>query len=110
MSGDITASSLARQGPCAPGYRVPIPTEWYSAITIITGKTSWSGSERNILQNTLKLPMAGRRVYTTGAYNLEGTNGAYWSSYPTGNFAYSLVFYTSGITNPMTSSLSKAVG
>jgi uncharacterized protein (TIGR02145 family) len=77
---------------CPQGYKVPTEAEWDSVrLTDNTGATvatnNWgtatnygSNGAAGGLASTLKLPLPGRRLNTTGALDNVGTHGAYWSS------------------------------
>lgn len=84
--------------PCAPWYKVPSNGDWVSIHTAGSWWTSWTN-----MQNALKLPYAGRRLFTNGALSSPGTNGFYWSTTPDTSRARNLHFYSSSV-NPSHSS------
>jgi uncharacterized protein (TIGR02145 family) len=61
--------------PCPSGYR--LPTE----IELNAERLSWSSNNAaGAIASPLKLPMAGRRIYSNGSLFGFGTYGFYWSS------------------------------
>jgi uncharacterized protein (TIGR02145 family) len=61
--------------PCPSGYRLPTITE------LNTERLSWRcNNSEGALSSTLKLPLAGARVWGNGTHAQSGTNGYYWSS------------------------------
>jgi uncharacterized protein (TIGR02145 family) len=74
--------------PCPTGFRLPTRSEWASLITAagITNSATAYGS-------SLKLTVAGYRLYNTAALTNRGSSGYYWSSSLSGGYA--LYFYVS---------------
>lgn len=95
------ANQVAMAGPCAPGYHVPTTLEWASAAANITGfatgATVTDQTKRDLFVATLKLPLAGYRVYTTGNY--YGPWGYYWMSSPSGTYGYYVLVSTTDVYN-----------
>ncbi len=61
--------------PCPIGYRVPTEAEWSSEMN------SWSvQSYVGAYNSTLKLPLAGYRLYNTGQVVAQNSFGRYWTS------------------------------
>lgn len=61
--------------PCPIGYRVPTEAEWSSEMNSWPAQ-SWIGA----YNSTLKLPLAGYRLYTTGQVVSVNSFGRYWTS------------------------------
>ena len=99
-SGVDTLWATASQGPCPAGYHVPTNAEWVIADTFNGGAATSGGAtvgwDNNVetYNSALKLPSAGLRVRIDGLLNLQGTNGAYWSSNVGGTYARNLSFYS----------------
>jgi len=74
--------------PCPTGYHVPTYMEWNAELTagITNPATAYS---------RLKLPAAGNRIDSNGAFYGTGNYGYYWSSTLSGSYAYNLHFNTS---------------
>jgi len=49
------------------------------------------------MQTALKMPFAGGRFWSNGAFFNGGSFGYYWSSSPNGTNGYNLYFYSSDI-------------
>jgi hypothetical protein len=76
--------------PCPDGWRVPAEAE------LEAERTSWNNSNAaGAFASPLKLPMAGRRVLTTGSLGSLGATGYYWSSSASGIYSRALVFVDS---------------
>ena len=98
-TGDTTTANGAgtredRQGPCPSGYHVP---SVYERNELLYGIPS-SATGVAFLTNTLFLPLAGWRNYSTPSLQKLWTNGYYSASSPYNNYAYSLNFTTSTIS------------
>lgn len=78
------------RGPCADGYHVPTQKEWCDAIMAVSPEVTacdavwYVEATANKFMNTLKLPLAGYRTSAAGALSVQGTNGLYWASSPSG--------------------------
>jgi uncharacterized protein (TIGR02145 family) len=60
--------------PCPAGFRLPTAAEWERE------RASWSTQDpAGAFASPLKLPAAGYRSYISGALNLAGSSGYYWS-------------------------------
>ncbi len=80
--------------PCPAGFRLPTQAQMATYVTvagITNSATAYSAD--------LKLPAAGYRNRASGAMNLVGSYGSYWSSSVTGTYAYYLYVHGSGV-NP----------
>ena len=76
--------------PCPTGFRLPTETEWGTLIAdagITNSATAYSSS--------LRLTVGGLRYGSNGSFHLLGTQGAYWSSDPGGNYANGYLFLVS---------------
>jgi len=73
---------------CPTGYHAPTYMEWNAELTagITNPATAYS---------RLKLPAAGNRIDSNGAFYGTGNYGYYWSSTLSGSYAYNLHFNTS---------------
>ncbi|GHW02961.1 hypothetical protein AGMMS50249_7470 [candidate division SR1 bacterium] len=78
-------TSAGRRGPCPVGFHVPSTLE---------RKNMLNGGNPSSLFSTLKLPLAGTRIYSVASPGDVGGNGNYWSSspYASPSNAYSLLF------------------
>ncbi|MDD3302002.1 MAG: prepilin-type N-terminal cleavage/methylation domain-containing protein [Candidatus Gracilibacteria bacterium] len=85
--GSLTNTSEARKGPCEEGYHIPSNLEWIAIISA----GGWGMNGTGFI-NDIKIPMAGRRYYATGVVGYKGSNGNYWSSSHTTNYAYELQY------------------
>ena len=73
--------------PCPVGYRVPTIAEW------TTERQSWSSNNSaGAFASPLKLPLAGRRYFSSGSLLTVGSFGVYWSSSVSGSLAQYLYF------------------
>lgn len=73
--------------PCPVGYRLPTEAEWKAE------RDSWSSNNTaGALNSTLKLPVAGGRIYSSGSLFGVGTYGRYWSGTVSGFFARFMFF------------------
>ena len=63
--------------PCPSGYHVPTYAEWNTEFALFAAN---GGVNATGAYNVLKLPLAGYRVYSSGALPSSGTDGYYWSS------------------------------
>ena len=71
------------------GFRLPTAEEWEEEVQ------SWkSGDIRGALESPLNLQLAGYRDYSSGALDVVGSFGAYWSSSVSGSSARNLNFYS----------------
>jgi hypothetical protein len=89
-----TTSRTKMQWPCPTNYHVPTKSEWLAIHTIWWWLSYWT-----TLSNTLKLPMAGRRLYDNGTMASQGTYGYYWSSSPNITNGYYLTFHSTSISS-----------
>jgi hypothetical protein len=101
-----------RQWPCKNWYHVPstaewrwLVAEWFASKWVTTCNDSgnpyfciwtWDATLDNF-QSDLKLPLAGARDWSNGNLNFQGSFGYYWSSSPSGIYAWSLDFNPSNI-------------
>ncbi len=77
--------------PCPTGYRIPTSAEWNNELL------SWTGTGAGeAFASPLKLPVAGRRGFGSGAINNVGVIGSYWSSTVNNANAEVLYFNASG--------------
>lgn len=77
--------------PCPSGFRLPTDTE------LNTERASWSSDNAaGAFGSPLKLVAAGYRFYRTGALDITGSDGYYWSSTVKGNYIRDLGFHSSG--------------
>lgn len=98
------------QWPCEDWYHVPTAPEWiwflstwfaskwFTCNQAVWNYCTWSVDDAYSLitfQAELKLPLAGSRGYRFGTLGGKGLSGSYWSSSPSGAYAYSLVFGSS---------------
>lgn len=87
--------------PCPAGYRLPTDAELNSE------RNTWSSNNAaGAFASPLKLPVAGRRVGSTGLITDVGFNGQYWSSTVSDSRAQILYFYS---TDTAMGSFSRAV-
>ena len=94
----------AMQWPCPDGFHVPLTTEWQAVYNIWTALGGWSSDWANFWI-ALKLPMAGRRSYSSASADSQGGVGYYWSSSRVNaNNAYYLYLYSSALNPQETSS------
>ena len=68
----------ATQWPSPSGFHVPLTTEWQAVKDIRTALGGWSTDWTNFWI-ALKLPFAGRRLYSSANVSSQGTGGSYWS-------------------------------
>ncbi len=89
------------QWPCPTGYHIPTSTErqWlYNArVKIYSGDAIYASNKWFLLRDTLKLPMAGRRLIASAGVYGQGSGGRYWSSTPNGASSYILGFDSSDV-------------
>jgi uncharacterized protein (TIGR02145 family) len=78
--------------PCPSGWRVPTESEWLAESSASATGFSKYGH--------LKLPMAGRRLNTTGSLSSVGASGRYWSS-THNSYKYSLFLDINYVTTWM---------
>ncbi len=72
-----TMSRIKMQWPCPINYHIPTKAEWVVIYTIWW----WYNWSWIPVSNALKLPVAGARWYN-GNFQLQGSDGNYWSSSP----------------------------
>ncbi|MDD3211528.1 MAG: hypothetical protein PHH34_10345, partial [Bacteroides graminisolvens] len=85
------------------GWRVP---PWTGSNSPWSGYSSNSFSNYSILLTGIGYyPASGYRYYSTGAFNVVGTYGFYWSASPNSTYGYSLYFNSSGSVNPADNNL-----
>jgi uncharacterized protein (TIGR02145 family) len=76
--------------PCPKGYHLPTDAEWTAELQ------SWaSNNAEGALASPLKLSMAGNRKNNSGAIEVIGSSGYYWSSTIDGHSSRYLLFYGS---------------
>ena len=76
--------------PCPDGYRLPTEAEWEAE------RQSWSSNNSVVaIESPLKLPVAGRRGYSSGSIFDVGSYGYYWSSTVSGTRSRYLFFNSS---------------
>jgi len=85
--------------PCPTGFRVPTETELEAERnnggTGFWGTGSLQNNALGAFNSALKLPVAGYRIYSTGALANVGSGGYYWSSTVSGTYARLLYFTSS---------------
>jgi uncharacterized protein (TIGR02145 family) len=100
-TGTNVTTKNATYDPCPTGYRVPSYDEWDYLRQNNTKSNfgtwssgNWSGST---FGNSLYLPAAGYRYYSSGVLYYRGTYGFYWStrSHSSNTNAYGFLFYSS---------------
>lgn len=76
--------------PCPTGFRLPTEVEWEAE------RTSWSSDDSSgAFESSLKLTLAGYRLYNNGSLENVDSYGLYWSSVIGGTQSRSLVFTSS---------------
>ena len=100
--GNTTNTSVARQGPCISGYHVPsagttdTTTDFGMLYTILNATSVFGSCNQSFvfdrLACTLKMPYSGDRHYMTANYQSQGGITNYWSSSPSGTYAYDITF------------------
>ena len=97
----ISATTFATKtvfDPCPAGWRVP---PWTGSISPWSGYSSNSFFNYSILLTGIGYyPASGCRNISTGAFDIVGTYGYYWSASPNSTYGYSLSFHSSGSVNP----------
>ncbi len=79
--------------PCPDGYRLPTVAE------LRAERQSWSSNDADgAFASPLKLPEAGRRLFTSGSLSNVGSNGYYWSSTVAGSDSWLLSVFSTGST------------
>lgn len=93
----------AMQWPAPSWFHVPLSSEWTAVKTIWTTLWGWSSDGTNF-GIALKLPFAGRRIYSSAGVSDQGSNGYYWSSsrYTTNNAYY--LYLSSTTLSPLNAS------
>ena len=81
-----TWTNAAMQWPCPSGYHVPTQTERQSLQDLWVSIGALSLSNWTSFKIYLKMPFAGRRVYSSGNTANQDTYGYYWSSMVTSVF------------------------
>jgi hypothetical protein len=84
-----------RQWPCSVWYHISTNIEWDAINVIWWWCKNWCGWSDDLwtwLSNSIKLPWAGFRYWTTGIMADLGTDASYWSSSPSGTNAYQFRF------------------
>ena len=109
-NGNWTPNAKGPQDPCPSGYRVPSQAEWvavneynedFRTGPFTSGTTEYGSALHygpDASTKSLTLPAAGYRYNTSGALNIRGSNGYYWSSAENGSSAYVLGFGSSSVT------------
>ena len=100
----------AMQWPCPTWYHVPSRYEWSDVKTVWTTLWGWSTDSANF-GIALKLPFAGRRIYSSYNNTSYGSMGVYWSSWHIANSAstYTLAFYSNVINAVNTATTSQCL-
>ncbi len=79
-----TIAQIIMQWPCEKWYHIPTLKEWCEATKNIDSSVSCDWVENSVNNTTiktiLKLPLAGFRWPTDGAYSGQGTDGRYWTA------------------------------
>lgn len=87
QNGNLWQGVNGVNNPCPNGYRVPTITEWTNE------RLSWFVQDiAGAFASPLKLSLSGMRNGFTGALQLVGTQGHYWSSTTSADRAGKLVF------------------
>ena len=99
---------VPNQWPCQKWYHVPKQEEWqdllkiyltYKSISYSSWTYDWSSNTliRESFVTDLKLPLAGSRNWSTGAFDAHWTHWWYWSSSINGANAYRIRMYSDQI-------------
>jgi len=90
--------------PCPAGWRMPTQAE-FSTLAIAGTGGAWTTTPANgwifgSAPNTIFLPAAGSRYYSSGTLGLVGSNGYYWSATPNSATNGYLLYFGSGSVSP----------
>ncbi|MDD5769849.1 MAG: prepilin-type N-terminal cleavage/methylation domain-containing protein [Candidatus Gracilibacteria bacterium] len=88
-SNGAGTTNIGRQGPCPYGRHVPSVYDWQTFCNTVTNSTCTNAMGYNpLIASVIKLPFAGYRNRSNGAYSSVSTTAYYWSSSPNSTTAY----------------------
>lgn len=105
--GWTTWTNEAMQWPSLSGFHVPTKDEWVGLYGMLINTFSMADNATT-MGTYLKMPMAGRRLYSDASVIRVGSEGSYWSSTSYYDDAYYLSFTSSNIYSQ--SSTSRVLG